>query len=374
MDESEDEVARKAEIEDIMRTDRMRYWRDESLQREYRDILEREETRRETELNAARGPGPFDAALKRFRGQAIDNGENSEARRNVDESFPQTSPGTKSVGAAPASEDQPRQPSNQRGSSDAQRDLVHVAQNGIGKNSAIESARLGNTPLLRDGVDRVTETQGNVAETRKGPIQQRLKDQLEYAAEKTGIQVEVHSGGQPSEAEGGLREGSPRHDHGHAADLKLYETIDDEKRYLDSRNPQDRAKMKAFIQHAVTAGATGVGHGYMGTRSIHVGGGSEYAWGRKGHPPLDWVKEAHSKGLAAKKELLKHGGWPHPTKPAQGIARAVDDYGRHWLQPQEDLRNWLSRSPPEDRAFLPPNLSLMRNMINTDMMLRKMKK
>lgn len=191
-----------------------------------------------------------------------------------------------------------------------------------------------------------------------GPIQHTLKDQLNYAAQRTGLQVEVHEGGQPAKGEPGLREGSTRHDRGGAADFKLVEIADGKKRYLRSDNQDDRRKMYDFILHAVTAGATGVGHAqdYMGPSAVHIGGGDSLVWGAMGKSAnaLPWVAEAHAKGLAARQKLLKEGAWMVPAKPVQFI-------------PKQNVEPDFQEMTNGDGRIL----SMMRNMINTDMMLRK---
>ncbi len=74
------------------------------------------------------------------------------------------------------------------------------------------------------------------------------------------------------------------------------------KRILDSENLDDRKRMANFMAEAANAGATGIGHArdYMGTKSTHIGGGSEAVWGagavRAGAP--QWVVDAFQSGRA----------------------------------------------------------------------------
>jgi len=130
-----------------------------------------------------------------------------------------------------------------------------------------------------------------------------LHDILEFAGRKTGIDVEVYSGGQPPT--GPNRTGSHRHDVGEdrmgAADLFMRDAKT--KRILDSDNLANRARMAAFIEESAAAGAIGIGHapGYMGTTKTHIGGGQpEAVWGegnsRSGAP--GWVIEAFERGRA----------------------------------------------------------------------------
>lgn len=138
----------------------------------------------------------------------------------------------------------------------------------------------------------------NQRAVRNKPISGTLTDQLNYAATMSGVKVEVFSGGQAGIGSGGPRVGSTRHDHGGAADVKL--TVTDaqgRRRYLDMRNPEDAAKMESFVKHAVHAGATGVGAGYMGANTIHVGGGKSASWGG-----ADWITRAHAAGTQSRKD------------------------------------------------------------------------
>ncbi|QMP83952.1 MAG: hypothetical protein [Caudoviricetes sp.] len=130
---------------------------------------------------------------------------------------------------------------------------------------------------------------GRIMENQKGirrlPINSKLKSVLQQAASSAGVDVEVFSGGQPRQGEGGQRTGSTRHDHGNAADVYLYK----EGRKL--RDPEDREIMSKFVSAAASAGATGIGFGgpgqYMGESGIHIGFGKSATWG--GSP---WIASA----------------------------------------------------------------------------------
>lgn len=134
-------------------------------------------------------------------------------------------------------------------------------------------------PSDTSGVKFIDRTQGKV---RHLPVQPVVKSQIAAAAKATGdnIAIELVSGGQPTKEEaaalrakgvkGALRTGSTRHDHGNAADIVL---VVNGKRVLPSENPELYAK---FFENAAAAGMTGLGHYSWG---VHVGGGSEVAWG-----------------------------------------------------------------------------------------------
>jgi len=91
------------------------------------------------------------------------------------------------------------------------------------------------------------------------------------AAMGPGIGIMVTSGGQdPIGTPGGQRTGSTRHDHGDAADIVL---MRDGQPVTPEEDP---ALYMQFFENAAAAGFTGIGH-YGGF--VHVGGGSEAAWG-----------------------------------------------------------------------------------------------
>jgi hypothetical protein len=160
--------------------------------------------------------------------------------------------------------------------------------------------------------NRVVEGQRQVADVRKGAITSDLKDQLNYAAQQTGVNVEVVSGGQRMEGAHG-HTGSHRHDQGKSADLKLFVTDQKgNKVYLSMNNPEDQVKMRAFMKHAVVAGATGVGAAldYMGDKTMHIGGGDPAVWGKQGGRPANWAVEAFNEGKSERSNRLQSGEDP----------------------------------------------------------------
>lgn len=122
----------------------------------------------------------------------------------------------------------------------------------------------------------------NKGATRSQPVQPQVMNWLAVAggALGEGVQVHITSGGQPSKKETALararglsiggRTGSDRHDHGGSADVVL--SLNGKK-----VTPQQAPQLyQQFMENAVAAGATGVGHYSWG---VHIGGGSEAAWG-----------------------------------------------------------------------------------------------
>ena len=139
----------------------------------------------------------------------------------------------------------------------------------------------------------VSEQQSRLAGIRRQALDPQLRNVLEMAGQQTGLRAEVFSGGQAGHGEGGPRTGSTRHDHGLAADLKLYDVVTG--RMLDMRHPADAARMEQYGAVAVQHGATGIGagQGYMGPNSMHIGFGKEATWG--GAP---WIGRAAATGRA----------------------------------------------------------------------------
>ena len=168
-------------------------------------------------------------------------------------------------------------------------------------NKLIEGDDMGTYPsgVPQPQSSATGSTGGNVTENQQGirrlPINSKLKSVLQQAAAAAGVDVEVYSGGQPRQGEGGQRTGSTRHDHGNAADVYLYK----EGRKL--RDPEDREIMAKFVSAAAGAGATGIGFGgpgqYMGESGIHVGFGKSATWG--GSP---WIASAAS-GVFSNRDL-----------------------------------------------------------------------
>ena len=143
----------------------------------------------------------------------------------------------------------------------------------------------------------VREQQDRPGVQRRLPLQSEVRAYLESAGRETGLRADVYSGGQEKPFRN-PRTGkwtSHRHDQGGAADLKLWDPVN--RRYLDSSNPEDAARMEAYTAAAVKYGATGVGHGpgYMGTGSLHIGGGAKTSWGG-----ASWIERARLAGMRAR--------------------------------------------------------------------------
>ena len=154
-----------------------------------------------------------------------------------------------------------------------------------------ESARSGN-------YGTVIQKQSRIAAIRRGPIKQELLSILERLARELNVRIEVHSGGQrghpthkshytSSEAEKYKqygRTGSPRHDVGNAADIRIYAPgIGNHPREKDLLNddnptPQEKALLQKFVALGKNYGLKefGSGEGYMDGGNVilatfHVG-------------------------------------------------------------------------------------------------------
>lgn len=151
----------------------------------------------------------------------------------------------------------------------------------------------------------------NIVEDTKGkirnlPIQQKLREVLNLAADTAGIDtVRVTSGGQPP-APDGPRVGSTRHDNGWAADLQLVR----KGKTLSFTDELGGPVIEAFVTAAAAHGATGIGAGvdYMGAKTFHIGFGtspqdtSKLVWGAGGRAAAapTWLKAAAQKGWSSR--------------------------------------------------------------------------
>lgn len=143
-----------------------------------------------------------------------------------------------------------------------------------------EIAAIGGDAIVNQEQSRVKEDQAQLAGTRKLPLQQDLKNLMDYSAqmisEETGrnISMQVFSGGQAALGTAGPRTGSTEHDLGGAADVYYIETMPDgSTRKLNMKNPEDKKLMYKAAYYFARAGGRSVGleSGYMGDESMHLG-------------------------------------------------------------------------------------------------------
>jgi hypothetical protein len=124
-------------------------------------------------------------------------------------------------------------------------------------------------------------TYANQEAIRNQPLADDLYDILNGAANETGLEVRVTSGGQPSAEEGGRRTGTTNHDHGNAADFQLIDQGTGKAIPVDGSDP----RVIAFAQVARGLGITGIGghDDYMGKYTLHMDttGTRTRSWGAK---------------------------------------------------------------------------------------------
>lgn len=177
------------------------------------------------------------------------------------------------------------------------------------------------------------------------PVSSELEAALEKVLPGLGVRAEVFSGGQKSNRRG-EGTGSTRHNHGNAADVRLY----DQKtgRRLDWANPKDRPIFAEVVRRGREAGLTGfgAGPGYMSAGTMHIGFGKEGVWGSGGRSKNapQWMKDAYygtqAAGLARgglvsaipdpyedDDEILDDDGDGVPDEPPQEVAQVLPENG-----------------------------------------------
>ena len=186
------------------------------------------------------------------------------------------------------------------------------------KRQPVTTATLGAVTAVPLDESRVTESQAGF---RKLPIKPELKNALEYAAEKSGLYVDVFSGGQDEEIRKEMGRRTTRHSVDipgipGAADVILYVKDKNDKMVpLDVTNSEHAPYVSAFTENiSRVIPDAGIGVNYMETngrvdpRKIHVGGSNvpgqpAATWGNM----PDYVQEAHARGVAARAEDMKKG-------------------------------------------------------------------
>lgn len=131
----------------------------------------------------------------------------------------------------------------------------------------------------------------NQGATRSLPLSDDLVRAMGFLPE-LGIEMEVYSGGQPSE--GPNRVGSHRHDHGNSGDVMFYK----DGRLLDWNNQDDLPVLSDIVARARASGVTGIGAGndYMGPGRVHIGFGAPAVWGAGGKSANapEWLRTAYN--------------------------------------------------------------------------------
>ena len=187
-----------------------------------------------------------------------------------------------------------------------------------------DGARAAGLPATAATSDAATGGLGvrmlNQKSGRSGALSEGLNAQLNAVSAQTGVGFEVTSGG---EVPGGYHSGSGRHEHGGAADTKMYVMENGNKRYLSINNSEDRTKIQEVIAESRRSGikGIGIGPGYMGD-SIHLGGGTALGWGAGGRSANmpGWARSAYE-------SPQKYVSTGRPAAVGgDDTARAVDSY------------------------------------------------
>lgn len=204
-------------------------------------------------------------------------------------------------------------------------------------------------------------TYANQGATRNQPVSSNLEKALGFLPE-LGVQMEVFSGGQPSE--GPNRVGSHRHDGGNAADVMFYK----DGRKLDWNNPQDVPVFQQIVERAKANGLTGfgAGQGYMQPGSMHVGFGTPAVWGAggRGANAPDWLRQAYAGGTPEQGgqpqgapmpsqqpvQVAQAGNGPFPPAPSKpgSMQDVMSTAGNPWLTPgQQSILGMLMKQQQE---------------------------
>jgi hypothetical protein len=194
--------------------------------------------------------------------------------------------------------------------------------------------------------------------TRNQPLSPDIAREFELAAQAAGIdEIRVTSGGQPSS--GPNRTGSHRHDEGGAGDIQLVK----DGRVLDFTDPNDLPYFTKFVESGKGAGLTGFGAGtdYMGSSTIHAGGGPSAVWGAggSGQNAPDWLRQAYGTTLTSNPVSTSApvtntaGAGPFPEAPKEtpydtamsGLGDVIEG-----LQPKP-------KAPPDETKIAPASIS-----------------
>jgi len=183
----------------------------------------------------------------------------------------------------------------------------------------------------------VKQMQGIKAGHRKNPLDEDLVTKLNYAANKTGVEIEVFSGSQTGPGASRPPGASHEHNDGKAADFELYITDKDGKRrLLNYDNPEDAIIMDKFTEEAARAGVRSAGVDYMGktkeSRSsrIHMGTSRRNPDAYLGR---DRFKRSWHRGY---RDFLKHGA-PKDLEnySTEAIRRRLKEQQEQQEQPEQ---------------------------------------
>ena len=189
------------------------------------------------------------------------------------------------------------------------------------KKQPVNTATLGAVTAVPLDETRVKESQAGF---RQLPIKPELRNALEFAAEKSGLYVDIFSGGQDKEIHDAMEASGKNSSYRHNVDIKgipgaadvILHVRDKNGKLvpLSVTNPEHAPYIAAFTENfSRVVPSAGVGANYMlsgnqvDPRKIHYGGPNA-----PGAPPATWgsmpgyLQEAHARGVAARAEDLKN--------------------------------------------------------------------
>jgi hypothetical protein len=198
----------------------------------------------------------------------------------------------------------------------------------------------------------VRERQRAVAGTRKGDLNSNLRTAFDYASSRTGLTVDVTSGGQRMSGAPGWK-GSHRHDDGNAADFNLR----DENGNIVS--PNDPRALE-FYRYAAQGGVTGGGAQYMrDPNKIHLDrSGGVYAGSREFRAAIARGRtetEEFTTAARARMDAAKNSGTENSLKATidfnnvpPGVKTSVEKEGEIFkeLQVQKSRQNEVAGGSP----------------------------
>ena len=193
--------------------------------------------------------------------------------------------------------------------------------NEVMKKQPVNTATLGAVTAIPLDETRIQESQAGF---RQLPIKPELKNALEYAAEKSGLYVDIFSGGQDMNIHNAMEASGKNSSYRHNVDIKgipgaadvILHVRDKNGKLvpLSVTNPEHAQYIAAFTENfSRVVPSAGVGANYMlsgsqvDPRKIHYGGPNA-----PGAPPATWgsmpdyLQEAHARGVAARAEDLKN--------------------------------------------------------------------
>jgi hypothetical protein len=201
---------------------------------------------------------------------------------------------------------------------------------------------------------RISEDQAGF---RKLPIKPELRNALEYAAEQSGLQIKVFSGGQDMDIHDAMEEAGNPSSYRHNIDIKgvpgaadvflQYRDKNGKLITLSATNPDHAPLIADFTKNfSRVIPSAGVGANYMKTEGrvdptkFHFGGpnapgGAPATWSQKNVAIPEHIAKAHTEGVALRDADLKSG--VDPLK--EWVTKKEEERAKKIAQTAEELRN-----------------------------------